>query len=189
MTRTDNAAEQRDFAEAAGLPFASRVLEGMAAPEDVKAWAEKWAKNIVEDVEISATAFEGVEEMPVLWKLREQVREGIKSLRLFEDLITEWLIALAGNAWEFDIEGVGPVCRFKGTKRTKWDHDLVFSDLYRLALETPKGDLPPEERVLEAIRGAAGIGYWRSTALRKWGMDPDEYSETSPGKPCIEVKR
>lgn len=82
-----------------------------------------------------------------------------------------------------DLDGLPPLERRQGTDRKAWDYEAVVSALAREA----GGDLMA---LLEAIKECAPMTpsmQWRVGALRKHGIDPDEFCTTSPGRVSIQV--
>lgn len=88
--------------------------------------------------------------------------------------------------------------RVEVTKRfnRKWDHDEVARHLTRVALDQrtidPETgellDTPTWERVAQAIKDCAGISYWRMSGLKAYGLDPDEFSETTSASLSVRVQ-
>lgn len=78
----------------------------------------------------------------------------------------------------------------------KWDHDELARHLMRVALDRREidpetGELldtPTWERVSKALRDCAGIGYWRIGALKGYGLDPDEFCETSSESLSVRIQ-
>lgn len=82
-----------------------------------------------------------------------------------------------------ELDGLPPLERRQGTDRKAWDYEAVVSALAREA----GGDLMA---LLEAIKECAPMTpsmQWRVGALRKHGLDPDEFCSTSPGRVSIQV--
>jgi hypothetical protein len=91
-----------------------------------------------------------------------------------------------------ELPGVGLFERRGGVDRKDWDHRGVASRVVRTLLVDPTtGEAAPEEyrdfayllrdRLLEACRTE-----WRTTALRKLGVDPDEFCTKTPGRTTIQ---
>lgn len=102
------------------------------------------------------------------------------------DLIHRTLEEALAEALPFgvtEIPGLPPVEKKQGRERTKWDPDAVIAALARRA----RGDLLT---LLDDIKACAPITpsmQWRVGALRKHGLDPDEFCQTSPGRVSIQV--
>ena len=82
-----------------------------------------------------------------------------------------------------DLDGLPPLERRQGTDRKAWDYEAVVSALAREA----GGDLMA---LLESIKECAPMTpsmQWRVGALRKHGLDPDEFCTASPGRVSIQV--
>jgi hypothetical protein len=83
--------------------------------------------------------------------------------------------------------------RRSGTVRKAWDHPLVASVLTRLAtVDKDSGEVlmkaEDAQRVTDEILACAGIGYWRTGALRDRGVDPDQYCTTEKGRASLIVR-
>lgn len=78
----------------------------------------------------------------------------------------------------------------------RWDHDELVRHLTRVVLDTRQidpatGEITSEpawERVAGAIRDCAGIGYWRMGKLRDYGLDPDEFAETTSETNSVQIR-
>lgn len=122
-----------------------------------------------------------------------EVRETIKSLREDERQLVEDIHQLA-DARKFETE-YGFVELSKRNNR-RWDHDELVRHLTRVVLDTREIDpetgeitsQPAWERVASAIRDCAGIGYWRIGKLRDYGLDPDEFAETTSSALSVQIK-
>lgn len=86
--------------------------------------------------------------------------------------------------------------KYAGKNRKDWRHDLVMGELWDLAVEVAAGDL---DDAIGAFRTlviqAAGLTYWRTTELRRLGIDVDKYCTVEgsratvriPAKPAVSV--
>lgn len=84
------------------------------------------------------------------------------------------------------------------TKRRnrKWDHEELVRHLTRVALDRREIDpetgeivsRPTWEIVTEALVDCAGIGYWRIGALKDYGLDPDEFAETTSEARSVQIR-
>lgn len=81
-----------------------------------------------------------------------------------------------------------------GKDRKQWQSGSIFNELIARSNVTPEGeplgDAAARDRLIEAVRACfplTGSTSWRTRALRTWGIDPDEYAETSPGAWRVEV--
>jgi len=183
-------AAQVDFAEAAGLALVS------GKPDERSDLAAGVAEELNGSIEFLAELAEGSDDVEFLGKLLASVRELRRVLAnchdSIEDAMTAWMEAR--GLWQVELPKVGVLVRHSGKKRTKWAHDAILDSLYHEVLCGPEHNpetgerVPAEERVLQAIRGAAGIGYWRTSALKKWGLVADHYCETSEGRQSVEIK-
>ena len=95
---------------------------------------------------------------------------------------------------EMDFGGIGRVTRAKSNNR-KWDHDSLIPVIVARALDDRKIDKETGEvfereasAVARVMAACAGIGYWRLTALKEYGIDPDEYYETTSSRTSIRIQ-
>jgi hypothetical protein len=81
-----------------------------------------------------------------------------------------------------------------GKDRKQWQSGSVLNELITRSNVSPEGEVldagAARDRFIEAVRACfpltASTG-WRTRALRSWGIDPDEYAETSPAPWRVEV--
>lgn len=138
-----------------------------------------------------------LEEAPTIEagvRLLSLVRTCKRNLSLAEDELADWLVGVLGRGVT-EVDRHGYVEVKNGGKRVRWDSEELVRRVVALALDERKVD--PEtgeyEREAEAVgrllaecSSIANPSHsWRVTALRKHGLDPDEYSETVIGKPSI----
>lgn len=103
------------------------------------------------------------------------------------------LIDAMDGEWEVEVEGLGVFKRRAGTKRTAWRHDDMWRAMGRLAQADRIVD--PETGEVESVAdswsrhvvAACAPGYWRTTPLREWGIDPDEFCERTTGRSTIQI--
>lgn len=82
-----------------------------------------------------------------------------------------------------EIPGLPPIELRSGARRTRWDTDAIVSALAREA----EGDLAALlDSLMDCAPFTPSMG-WRSTRLKAHGIDPDEVSETKPGRKTIQV--
>lgn len=72
--------------------------------------------------------------------------------------------------------------RRNSTDRRNWQHH----DLARMLVKHREDDIAHPQDVVDVLLQAAGVSYWRVTELRKAGLDPDEWCETST-RPTVQV--
>lgn len=116
-------------------------------------------------------------------------RELRRTIAVMEDDLSD-LIAQQVHVHR-EVDGIGIVEVKKGANRKAWDHDRLTELVTARALDERKldentGEYEREsEAVARALRDCAGFSYWKVTGLRKRGIDPDEYCETSPGRVSV----
>lgn len=114
------------------------------------------------------------------------VREVITRARSIEALLVD-TIAATMTGPQADVDG-WRVERTRPRNRKAWDSEGLLSELARRADVDPEtGEVFDAEtarkRLIEAIRACVpltGSLGWRTRALREWGIDPDEWCESSP---------
>lgn len=82
-----------------------------------------------------------------------------------------------------------------GKDRTKWDNEGLLSDLVRKATAEPvvdeaTGELCEPNAMTWHLRDVltdCARPSWRTTALRKHGIDPDEYCHAEKGRVTVQV--
>lgn len=103
----------------------------------------------------------------------------------------EWAGEMPGARWE--VHG--------GKKRTRWDHDSWKADARAAVvrqyadqlqvLDTETGEMMPAGPTLHAVitevQEVHGATSPRTTSLKKLGLDPDDYCETSTGPFTITI--
>lgn len=138
------------------------------------------------DTEVSATHSPLAHLAAALSELRTAKAE----LDMVERSLQSAVIEAMGDHWEATIEGFGGIKVHGGKKRSKWLHE----HLWPLTLQRSRGaeTLSAEkddERLLVIVRAAVQPAYWRSTELKRWGVDPDEYCEVTWGRKTVEIVR
>lgn len=100
---------------------------------------------------------------------------------------------LMGKEKKLDLGvGIGVVERYTSSD-TKWHNaDLVKAIAQHCppAVDPNTGSVTIDGvRALQLIQECCAVAYWRKAPLRKLGLDPDEYSETSWGSRRIRVSQ
>ncbi len=98
------------------------------------------------------------------------------------------------DVWEVELPELGIVKRHSGTKRTEWRHDELWDELGRFIrsgakrlMDEDTGQIEsPADTALRIVREAARPS-WRITALKGFGIDPDEFCSVSYGRQTIEL--
>jgi hypothetical protein len=73
--------------------------------------------------------------------------------------------------------------------RRAWDHDSLARDWLNTYMEGRGGEAPDPFDVVADFRKVAGIGSWKVTGLREYGIDAGEYCDESPGTPTVSIVR
>lgn len=81
-----------------------------------------------------------------------------------------------------------------GKDRKQWQSGSVLNELITRSNVSPEGEVldagAARDRLIEAVRACFPLTAstsWRTRALRSWGIDPDEYCESTPGAWRVEV--
>jgi len=86
-------------------------------------------------------------------------------------------------------EGIGLVEKVHDSN-TKWDTPALIDALLSACktADQETGEVTFDGELLaKTLRDAAQIAYWRKTTLRAMDIDPDQYSETTYGKPRVRL--
>lgn len=135
---------------------------------------------------------------PALAALLRQVHIATEALKDAYNAI-EGVLADSLPGGFLTIDGLGTFERREGAKRTKWDRDAAARDVVGRILEQTTPDENGEavswsEEAREAILGCAaalGVAFRfepragstkAGTGLRAFGLSPDNYCETEPGR-------
>ncbi len=123
----------------------------------------------------------------------EDVREKIKELRYYETEIVSEISELE-PPYKATFGGIGIVTVSK-SKSKKWDNDALMPVIVARALDDRRIDKETGEvlereawAVARVLKECAGIGYWRLQALEDYGIQADEYYETTSTKPSVRIQ-
>lgn len=83
------------------------------------------------------------------------------------------------------VDGIGTLEHRRGTIRKQWEHDALCRKAVTVAME--RGEVEHPHDVAELILRLAGFSYWRVGALKPFGLDPDEYCHTEPGRDTVVI--
>lgn len=85
--------------------------------------------------------------------------------------------------------------RRRGSKRTKWQSEDLYRTLSTISAVDENGVMRTAYERFEVFRQAVHECIplvpslsWRAGALREWGIDPDEFCESEPGRVSVSVK-
>jgi hypothetical protein len=127
----------------------------------------------------------------------EDIRLRIKELREIEtDLCAEVYELLPKK--EMDIGGLGRVTKSMGSSK-KWDHEGLWYTLSARArdkritkVDPETGEITVRESVeaatMRILKECSYVSYWRAGKLTEYGVDKDEYCETTWTKPGIRIQ-
>lgn len=148
---------------------------------------ESIRKNIVAlDAEVSAT----LSPLSHLAVALDELRTAKAELAVVESSLQAAIVEAMGDRWEATIEGFGGIKVHGGKRRQRWHHDELWTlSLRRARSEESITPGESDERLLVVVRAAVQPSYWRSTELKRWGADPDEYCSVSFGAKSVELVR
>lgn len=128
-----------------------------------------------------------------------QVEDIGRQARYLKELVTEALVAAMGGDRKADIAGLGVVEVRGGRKRTKWDTtELARHIANRALVDLDTGELKAStlaeaaDLVLTELVACAPMTpsmAWRVGALRDRDIDPDEWCESVPAPPTVQITR
>ena len=127
----------------------------------------------------------------------EDIRIQIKELREIEADLCQEIYDLLPNK-EMDIGGIGRVTKSMGSSK-KWDHENLWYTVTARALDKRIRRVDPETgeitlqetehaAVMRVLKECAYVSYWKKGKLDEYGIDTDEYCETTWTKPGIRIK-
>jgi hypothetical protein len=133
----------------------------------------------------SLTVDEAVEALSV-------VKELIGRQRQLEAALERWVAeCFKAEGWRDPQEfpGLGLVEVRRSKNRRAWDHDSLARDWLNTYMEGRGGEAPDPFDVVADFRKVAGIGSWKVTGLREYGIDAADYCDESPGTPTVSIVR
>lgn len=130
------------------------------------------------DAEMQAACDDGdVEELARHFVTLSELSRQLKDITRF---VEETLVEVMPDEF-VELPGLGVFQRRVGAARKNWDSESLFNTIRR---ESETWD-EFADRIREAVPFTGSLG-WRVTALKKWGIDPDEYAEKSPGRVSVQ---
>ena len=123
--------------------------------------------------------------------LLHDLREQRKALAQMEAYVE----AAAVKRLKYGQQQVGEfIAEVKGGKdRRAWQHDdLAWAVCRPLAVNENTGEVVTEiaeiiDQVRARLLNCAAVSYWRTTQLKPLGINPDDYSESTPGRRTVTV--
>lgn len=78
--------------------------------------------------------------------------------------------------------------KYSGKHRKDWRHDLIMGEVWDVATEVAAGDLDDSIGAFRTlVVTAAGLTYWRTSELRRLGIDPDKYCTVEAGRATVRI--
>ena len=123
----------------------------------------------------------------------EDCRERIKEMRLWERDVIDRIHEL-DPPYEAIYAGVGKATINK-SKGKRWDHEAMWNVLVARArdarlIDKETGEVLESEgqAVRRVLEQCAYVSYWRLEPLKEYGIDPDEYYETTSVKNAVRIQ-
>ena len=123
----------------------------------------------------------------------QDVRAKKEELRDYERDLVEAIFKLMPQR-EMDVGGIGRITSTQAINR-KWDHDSLVPVIVARALDDRKIDYETGEvlereasAVARVMSECAGIGYWRLTALEEYGIDAEDFYETTSTRRSVRIQ-
>jgi len=130
----------------------------------------------------------------VTWEQAAQMikvlRNARNTLADVEDDLERWVAKVwreLGLRDDTPVAGVGVVAVSRSRDRKQWDHDALIGLVVDAHLAGTDGEMPTPWEVAQWFRESAGFAYWKVTALRNLGIDPDSFCESTPGRPRVSI--
>lgn len=171
--------------------------EALAAADARRTFDPERLAAAVHQLQVAAdavnTAALGSEDLPWtdLAAFLDTIRETRKTIQAVEaNMEVRTARAMgAADVKASEVEGVGFVEWHRGRDRKAWAHDAVARDVLAARMAEVGGEVVDPHTVRDWLFDAAHVDYWRTRALRALGLDPQDYSTTTPGKLSVEVTR
>lgn len=157
------------------------------APESFLAIVERWSPAIEAEVELS-----DVETLAAIHLDLSHVKRHVSDLAA----LVEQRLAEVMPEKRLELPGMPIMERRIGTKRTKWDVEKLAPKVAQVALVDPDtGEIPASPMQAVELVTAAFMGAFpitpscgvRVTYLRSIDLDPDEWSESAPGRVSVQI--
>lgn len=120
-----------------------------------------------------------------------ELRAAITMLRQAESEMERWIAEVFEELkWKrpHEFAGVGLVEVNRPRGRRQWDHQGLAKAWLEAVIVSNGGVSPSPWDVKDGLLRVAGIGYWKTTELKKLGIDADDYCDSSPGAPSVKIQ-
>lgn len=113
------------------------------------------------------------------------LRSALSALRDLDAALVRH-IYVNGEHGDVQVEGL-PVAKVtRARDRKAWEHRPLAQAVLDAHLTERGFEQPDPWEAITWVLDAAGVSYWKVTALRELGIDADQYCETTPGKPQVQ---
>ncbi len=126
-----------------------------------------------------------------LVSMLDAVRDMTNTLKSVDERLVEVLTAKMGDPIAVD----GVVAEVKwGKPRKQWETEqlasLVSEEIIARAIDPETGALEtPVSQLIQQLLQFVGVSYWKVTALKALGIDPDQYCEVGPAKASVQLRK
>jgi hypothetical protein len=123
-----------------------------------------------------------------------QLSDAIMSLRQLQALLERWVAeCFRAEGWKAneprEIPGVGVVEVRRSRNRRAWQHEQLRSAWLNEYLSRNGGEAPDPFTVVADFLKVASINGWKVTGLREYGLEADDWCDSEPGTPTVQVRR
>lgn len=126
-----------------------------------------------------------------LVSMLDAVRDMVNTLKTTDEQIVEALVKKMGDPVSIG----GAVAEVKwGKPRKQWETEklgaLVSEEILTRAIDPETGALEvPVSQLIQRLLNFVGVSYWKVTALKALGIDPDEFCEVGPAKASVVIRK
>lgn len=114
------------------------------------------------------------------------LRAAVKRAGIMDALLVKYIYD-HGQRGESLVDGIGRVHVHRRDAKVRWDERGTAHAIIDHHMEDLGGETPDPYVVLDWLLEAASVGYYRVTALRPLGIDPEEYRHKEKGSIAVDV--
>lgn len=125
--------------------------------------------------------------------LLKGLRDARKALAVAEGLLETYCARKAMRSQRVALSGAWVAERHFSKDRKEWDHQgLTAAVMERLLVDTSTGEVKEGAEFARGVWAArdalttAARTDWRMTPLKEWGIDPDDYCRSTPGRATVQ---
>jgi hypothetical protein len=131
------------------------------------------------------------QDVATLVSVLDAVRDLGYTLKSIDESVVEALTDKVGDPVSVD----GVVAEVKWSKpRKQWENErlapLVSEEIIAKAIDPETGTLTvPVSQLIPQLLQYVGVSYWKVTALKALGLNPDEFCEVGKAKPSVVLRK